>query len=175
VSDRALATVDPKQLNPSNDYERRRVQQLLDARAQLGEAVLRQLASLPPIYRGRLPNGHELLLVHGCPVDPTEPMSQDMSDELLGKMVGPDRASLVLCGGSHVPFDRLVRRDSNGDPTTADSDSTADLVRVVNLGSVGEAPGSEGQDGLFAHATFVEFAADEISVQQFVVPLGKAA
>ena len=51
----------------------------------------------------------------------------------------------------------------------------ADLVRVVNLGSVGEAPGSEGQDGLFAHATFVEFAADEISVQQFVVPLGKAA
>jgi hypothetical protein len=91
-----------------------------------------------------------------------EELTCDMPDGVLEDLLGEDPTSLVLCGGSHVPFDRTIDR-----PTGA--------VRIINLGSVGEAPREDGVEPRFAHATFVESTDSGIEVEQFIVPLGWAA
>jgi predicted phosphodiesterase len=192
VGDRAIATIDTTTLRPRDDYERARLARLHDVRAELGEPILRKLAKLPSIVRQPLDGGRQLVLVHGSPVDPTEPLTHDMDDETLALMLGEETADVVLCGGSHVPFDRTVERELAG---------TRHQTRVINLGSVGEAAGAhlkersgaplelgaggslsrasthEGLTGspLFAHATFVACSGGGIDVEQFVVPLERAA
>jgi hypothetical protein len=168
VGDRALVSVNPAKLQPSDEFERARVERLLEIREELGAPILRQLAGLPQSHRQALPAGGELLLVHGSPIDPLEPMSHDLSDDGLLAMIGPDPATLVLCGGTHVPFDRTItRRGRLG--------GEGELLRVVNLGSVGECPGSDGSGRRFADATFVDCSVDAIEVVQFAVPLGHTA
>src|SRR6185436_12666473 len=99
-----------------------------------------------------------------------------MSDEEISALLGDDPADLVICGGSHVPFDRTVTG-----------------VRVINVGSVGEAPSATshlsagaayrptgpGAGSLHADATLIETRRGEqgfeVIVEQFVVPLGRAA
>ena len=49
-------------------------------------------------------------------------MSDRLDEEMLA-LLGDEPGDIIVCGGSHVPFDRSV----------------AD-VRIVNVGSVGEAP-----------------------------------
>jgi len=114
---------------------------------------LARLAKLPTTTRIAIETGGEILLVHGSPIDPSEPISHEMSDEDINALIGTDPADIVVCGASHVPFDRQV-----GD------------TRIVNVGSVGEAPGGD-----HAHATFLETSAAGVTVEQFVVPLGRAA
>ena len=65
------------------------------------------------------------------------------------QLLGDEGGDVIVCGGSHVPFDRTV----------------AD-VRIVNVGSVGEAPG-----GGYANATIIESGAIGVHVQQFEVML----
>jgi hypothetical protein len=168
VADRALVAVDPTGLEPADEFERARVERMVEIRRELGDPILRQLGGLPTSHRRSLPSGDELVLVHGSPFDPLEPMTHDMSDDGLRVMIGPDPATLVLCGGSHVPFDRTITR-------RADPGQEVGLVRVVNLGSVGESPGSDGSGRRFADATFVDCSVDAIEVIQFVVPLGHTA
>ena len=186
VGDRAIATVDVSTLRPRDDFERARLARLHDVRAELGDSILHKLAKLPPMVRQPLEGGRQLLMVHGSPVDPTEPLTHDMDDETVALMLGDEEADLVLCGGSHVPFDRTVEREIAGQRRR---------TRVINLGSVGEAPGALRHESLgassesanggaietvrssasrarFAHATFVECADGGIDVDQFVVPLG---
>jgi len=188
VGDRALATVDTSQLRPRDDHERARLQRLVETRNELGDAILRRLGKLPSMVRQPLggharaglralppnaevgtlapsPAGEHILVVHGSPVDPLEPITHDMDEATIADMLGDDPASVVLCGGSHVPFDRLVERRSKaaGVPLR---------TRVINLGSVGEAPVEASR---FAHATFVDSTDDGIEVEQFIVPLGRAA
>ena len=58
---------------------------------------------------------------------------------------------------SHVPFDRTIVD-----------------VRVVNVGSVGEAPGTGSRGGIphrYAHATWIESLPAGITVEQITVPL----
>ena len=99
-----------------------------------------------------LPDGRELLLVHGAPADPTVPLTHDMTDDEVRRLLSDDPADLVVCGASHVPFDRTVME-----------------VRIVNVGSVGEAPG----DPPHAHATFIDIAKDGAwTIEQIHVPLG---
>jgi predicted phosphodiesterase len=174
VGDRALATVDTEVLRPRDDYQRARLERLLQVRSELGDRVLRQLAKLPQQVRQPLPGGRQLVLVHGSPFDPLEPMTHDMDDAMLARMLGDDPADLVLCGGSHVPFDRMVARDPK---RNADGDLPyPSETRIINLGSVGEAPCDvDGVGRRYAHATFVEASDDVIEVRQFVVPLGRAA
>jgi predicted phosphodiesterase len=76
-------------------------------------------------------------------------MGVEMDDEELNALLGDDGADLIVCGGSHVPFDRNI-----GD------------VRIVNVGSVGESP----TPGI-AHATLIESSAFGITVDQFYVDL----
>lgn len=177
VGDRALATIDPATLRPRSEHERARLGRLAEVRRELGELILMRLARLPPMVRLPLDDGGELVLVHGSPADPTEPLSHDMSDEEISALLGDDPADLVVCGGSHVPFDRVVSG-----------------VRVINVGSVGEAPRGSAPV-LHADAILIEVAPfpagpartgprkpgspgsprDSVKIERLVVPLGKAA
>ncbi len=135
VGDRALATLDVAEVRPRSDHERARLDRLADVRRELGELILARLARLPTTARMPLPDGGELVVVHGAPTDPTEALSHDMTDDEVLALIGDDPADVIVCGGSHVPFDRTVGG-----------------VRVINVGSVGEAP--EGAGGAaHAHAT----------------------
>jgi predicted phosphodiesterase len=153
VGDRALATVDVDNLRATSEHDRKRLDRLRATRTELGELILARLSKLPKTSRIAIETGGEILLVHGSPLDPSEPISHDMTDEEMSALIGDDPADIIVCGASHVPFDRQI-----GD------------TRIVNVGSVGEAPG-----GHHAHATFVETSASGVVVEQFVVPLGRAA
>ncbi|NUP10610.1 MAG: metallophosphoesterase [Polyangiaceae bacterium] len=169
VTDRAIATLDPSQIECSSPRERERVDELVRVREALGDLILARLLKLEQKVRIPLPDGGELLLVHGSPADPTEPFTHDMSDDDVRALLGDDPADIIICGGSHVPFDRTVMG-----------------VRVVNVGSVGEA--LSGGGARHAEATFLEIASDiagsiaqgtaraqprplTIGVEQLVIPL----
>ncbi len=159
VSDKAIAILDPKTLAdhaPTGERERERLSHLERVRSELGELILKKLARLDTHVRIPLPNGTEVLVVHGSPSDPTEPFSHDMTDDEIRALLGDDPADLIICGGSHVPFDRTVLD-----------------VRIINVGSVGAAV-YEG--GRFADATFIDFlpgelGAIEVRVEQVIIPL----
>jgi predicted phosphodiesterase len=169
VGDRALATVDPSKLRARDEFERARLERLVETQAELGEVILAQLAALPPLQRLTLPGGGELVLVHGAPGDPLEPITHDMDDEAVAVALGASPPALVLCGGSHVPFDRLV-------PASGAPGAAADaMVRVVGLGSVGEAPGVDPSGRRYADGTWVSCTPDGIEVEHFIVPLGHVA
>jgi predicted phosphodiesterase len=151
VSDKALATLDPSDLHPTNEHERRRLERMRAVRTELGDIILERLKRLPTHVRVPLEDGRELLRVHGSPSDPTVEMSDDMTDEELNALVGDDPADVIVCGMSHVPFERDV-----GD------------IRIINVGSVGEAPVGGGP--LVAHATWIESSPMGIQVKQVRVP-----
>ena len=163
VGDRALALIDPSMIHASTPHERDRLDRLAEVRRELGDLILARLARLPQSVRVPLDDGGELVLVHGSPADPTEPITHDMSDDEISALLGDDPADIVVCGGSHVAFERVVAG-----------------VRIINVGSVGEAPRGHAP---FPHAdvTVIEINRpkasenDQVSVQQIVVPLGKAA
>jgi predicted phosphodiesterase len=129
VSDSALCSVDTSKLVPMNDNERQKLDAFLWTRKTLGELVLESLRRLPLSLRVPLIDGSEVVIVHGSPADPLQEISQDMSDDEVLALVADDPADVVVCGASHVPFQR-----------------TFDGVHVVNVGSVGAAP-----EGRIAH------------------------
>ncbi|HLV66757.1 MAG TPA: metallophosphoesterase family protein [Polyangiaceae bacterium] len=149
TSDRALAQIDPSRLSATTEYERERIERFRSVQNELGELIVARLGKLPTLARLPLESGDTLLAVHGSPADVSEPFTIDMTDDELIALLGDEPGDLIVCGGSHVPFDRQV----------------AD-VRIVNVGSVGEAPG-----GGHAHATIVTSTASGVLVQQLVVTL----
>jgi predicted phosphodiesterase len=124
-------------------------------REALGDLMLERIRRLPTQQRIPLEDGGELLLVHGSPMDPGEALTHDMSDVEINALLGDDPADVVVCGASHVPFDREVGG-----------------MRIVNVGSVGEAPGAGMR---IAHATWIESTPSGILVEQIVVPLESGA
>jgi predicted phosphodiesterase len=151
IGDRAIATLDPSGLHPRSEHERDRLARMRGAREALGDLILQRIRRLPTHARIPLEDGGELLLVHGSPADPAEALTHDMSDEEINALLGDDPADVVVCGASHVPFDRMVGG-----------------VRIVNVGSVGEAPGAGGR---FAQATWIESTPSGLHVEPIVVPL----
>jgi predicted phosphodiesterase len=149
LTDRALASIDPVKLSATGEAERGRIERLRQVHQELGEIIIARLGKLPPLVRLPLESGHTMLVVHGSPFDPTEPFTFDMTEQEMIQLLGDEGGDVIVCGGSHVPFDRTV----------------AD-VRIVNVGSVGEAPG-----GGHAHATIIESGAIGVHVQQFEVML----
>jgi predicted phosphodiesterase len=149
VSDRALAQIDPNKLIAATESEQKRLSRLKQVHHELGEIIIARLGKLPQTARLPIESGHTMLIVHGSPADATEPFSFDMTDEEMIALLGDEPGDLIICGGSHVPFDRTV----------------AD-VRIVNVGSVGEAPG-----GGVAHATLVTTAQTGVMIQPIAVPL----
>ncbi len=158
VTDQALATLDPNQIAATSDHEKRMVERMKRVRTELGDIVLERLRRLPAQHRINLEDGGELVLVHGSPMDPSEAITFDMSDDEVLALIGDDPADVIVCGMSHVPFDRTV------------SD-----IRVIGLGSVGEAPDgvSPRQEPIVAHATWIESTPGGLMVEQIVVPLDR--
>ena len=155
VTDKALASMDAARLEElaSDPVQKAMARKFLEAQKAIGELVVERLRRLPTHHRIKLEDGRELLLVHGSPEDPTEPMSHDLDDDEILALVGDDPADVIVCGMSHTPFVREV------------SDIT-----VINVGSVGEAPG-----GGVAHATFIESSAQGIIIDPISVPLDDLA
>ena len=151
VGDRALAQIDPNKLSATSEVERNRIERLRQVQHELGEIIVTRIGQLPTVATLPIESGHTLLAVHGSPLDPSEPFSVEMSDDELIALLGDEPGDIIICGGSHVPFDRSV----------------AD-VRIVNVGSVGEAPG-----GGYANFTIVTTSALGINVAQHVVTLEK--
>jgi predicted phosphodiesterase len=152
VGDRALAAIDPEKLSATGEAERARIERLRKAHRELGDIIIARLGQLPPIARLPIESGHTLLVVHGSPADPTEPFDVNMSDDEMVALLGDEPGDIIVCGGSHVPFDRSV----------------AD-VRIVNVGSVGEAPSGDHAD-----AFIITTSQLGISVEQLTVPLPPA-
>jgi predicted phosphodiesterase len=160
VTDRAIATLDPATIAPKTEHEQKMIERMKTVRAELGDLVLERLRRLPTQVRFPLEDGGELLLVHGAPSDPSEAMTQDMTDEELSALVADDPADLVVCGMSHVPFDRTVGG-----------------VRIVNVGSVGESPADVDvrAEPVVANAAWIESRPSGVSVEPIVIPLRERA
>jgi|SRR5579884_3986420 len=154
LTDRAVATLDPAGLRPRSEHERDRIDRMRATREALGDLILQRLRRLPTHARVPLEDGGELLLVHGSPADPGEALTHDMTDEEINALLGDDPADVIVCGASHVPFDRMIGG-----------------VRVVNVGSVGEAPGA---GVAVAHATWIESTPRGVHVESIAVPLESA-
>jgi predicted phosphodiesterase len=149
LTDKAIAELDPDEITAKSDEERQRLDRLEMVHSELGDLILQRLRRLPTIARLPLESGHEMVITHGSPADPTVSMTADLTDDELITLLGDDPADLVICGGDHVPFQRIV----------------AD-VRIVGVGSVGEAP-----VGNVAYATLVTSTPTQTSIEQKEVPL----
>ncbi len=131
VSDAALCTIDPNSLEAITDKERERLARFRETRDALGDLVIEQLRRLPEQQRIPMIDGREILMVHGSPIDPTHEISYDLEDAEVVALIADDPADIVICGATHVPFQRRL-----------------DDLHVVNVGSVGQAP-----EGRVAHFT----------------------
>jgi predicted phosphodiesterase len=78
------------------------------------------LASWPKTLRLAVPGLGDVLFCHATPRDENEILLRTTRDEVLRPIFDPVNASLVVCGHTHMQFDRMVGR-----------------TRVVNAGSVG--------------------------------------
>ncbi|MGF1467640.1 MAG: metallophosphoesterase family protein [Sandaracinaceae bacterium] len=148
LSDSALVRIEPKSLVPANDADRARAEAYAATRASLGDLILKYLERLPEKLRLPLVDGREVLMVHGSPRDPTLEISHDLDDEELRALVDDDPADFIVCGASHVPFQREV----------------TDGQTVINVGSVGEAPGAR-----VAHYTLLTPRLDGAVIEQSFV------
>lgn len=133
-SDLALAQLTPDELLPQNEHETEMAEEFSRTRSAIGDLVVEQLRRLPEQLRVPLMHGGELVAVHGSPVNPLTECSHEMSDDEIMELLGDDPADLVVCGSSHVPFERFVAG-----------------VQIVNVGSVGDAP-----EGGVAHFAIVD-------------------
>jgi len=132
-SDMALGSVDPTSLVPIDDEQRRQARRFADTRAAIGDLVAERLRRLPERERIPLVDGREILMVHGSPADNNREISHDLSDDEILALLDDDPADIIVCGSTHVPFQRAV-----------------DEYHVVNVGSVGAAP-----EGQIAHYTVI--------------------
>jgi predicted phosphodiesterase len=149
LGDRALCQIDVRKLRGVSAEEQQRVDRLKATKTELGELIVARLSKLPPIVRLPLESGDTMLVVHGCPRDPTESLARDMSEEELVAALGDEPGDLVICGSSHEQFEGRV----------------AD-VHIVSVGSVGEAPG-----GGVALGAIVDSGQLGYQVTLFSVPL----
>jgi predicted phosphodiesterase len=132
-ADMALAAVDPHSLVPIDDEQRRQARAFAETRAAIGDLVAERLRRLPEQHRIPLIDGREVLMVHGSPADPSRELSHDLEDDEILALLDDDPADIVICGSTHVPFQRTVEE-----------------YHVVNVGSVGAAP-----EGQVAHYTML--------------------
>jgi len=131
LSDMALASVDPTSLSPLDDEQRRQARIFADTRAAIGDIVAERLRRLPEHHRIPMLDGREILMVHASPADSGREISHDLTDEEILPLLADDPADIIVCGATHVPFQRTI-----------------DEYHVVNVGSVGAAP-----EGGVAHYT----------------------
>jgi putative phosphoesterase len=91
----------------------------------------RVAAGWPETLRFAIPGLGEVLFCHATPRNDTEIFTRATPEERLIPIFGGLGVSLVVCGHTHMPFDRTIG-----------------TVRVVNAGSVGMPFGNPGADWL---------------------------
>jgi predicted phosphodiesterase len=144
TTDLALAAVEASTLRPANEAERSSAGAFADTQRALGELVRRRLGGLPERLRVPMIDGRELLLVHGSPSDPSVAITHELEDDEINALLADDPADIVVCGASHVPFVRTVGE-----------------VQIVNVGSVGQAPGAR-----VAHYTVISPKVSGADIEQ---------
>jgi predicted phosphodiesterase len=120
---------------------------------QLDTAERTALARWPMTFRLHLPALGDVLFCHATPRNENEIFTQLTAEDLLVPIFDRTGAAVVVCGHTHMQFDRTVGR-----------------TRVVNAGSVGMPFGSTGADWLILgpgvelrHTTYdLEAAAERI-------------
>lgn len=132
-SDMALGSVDPSSLVPIDSEQRKQARLFADTRAAIGDLVAERLRRLPDQQRIPLIDGREVLMVHGSPADSSRELSHDLTDDEILGLLDDDPADIIICGSTHVPFQRAVAE-----------------YHIVNVGSVGAAP-----EGQVAHYTLL--------------------
>jgi predicted phosphodiesterase len=95
--------------------------------AQLGSERLEWLATLPEHVELEVDGLGRVLFCHGSPRSDEEMILKTTPDEWLREMLADVQADIVVCGHTHMQFDRRV-----------------DRWRVINAGSVGLAYGTPG-------------------------------
>jgi predicted phosphodiesterase len=104
------------------------------------------LASWPPTLRMDIPGAGRVLFCHATPRNDTEIFTRLTPDEVLQPIFEHLDIDLVVCGHTHMPFDRMVGR-----------------VRVVNAGSVGMPFNGPGADWLlFGHGVELRHTAYDL-------------
>ena len=107
-SDLALGSVDPGSLVPIDEEQRRQARLFAETRGAIGDLVAERLRRLPEQQRIPLVDGREILMVHGSPADANREISHDLSDDELLALLDDDPADIIVCGSTHVPFQRAV-------------------------------------------------------------------
>ena len=151
TSDKAVAELNPDQLQNHFPEQSERIARLRRTRTELGQVIVARLGKLQTAARLPLESGHEMLVIHGSPADPAEPFTFDQTDEEIIALVSDDPADIIVCGGSHSPFQRQI-----------------DDLRIVGVGSVGESP----TDGV-AYATVITSLPLSTSIAQYHVELNQ--
>jgi putative phosphoesterase len=98
---------------------------------QLSAEHERLLAAWPATLRVEVPGVGDVLFCHATPRNDTEIFTRLTPDDRLRPVFEGVDASMVVCGHTHMPFDRMVGG-----------------IRVVNAGSVGMPFGPPGADWL---------------------------
>jgi len=132
-SDLALGSFDPGSLVPIDEEQRRQARLFSETRGAIGDLVAERLRRLPEQQRIPLVDGREVLMVHGSPADSNREIGHDLNDDEVLALLDDDPADIIVCGSTHVPFQRAVAE-----------------YHIVNVGSVGAAP-----EGQIAHYTVV--------------------
>jgi putative phosphoesterase len=91
----------------------------------------RLLASWPKTVRLEIPGLGDVLFCHATPRNDTEIFTRLTAQERLLPAFADTQADVVVCGHTHMQFDRMIGR-----------------IRVVNAGSVGMPFGKRGADWL---------------------------
>lgn len=107
--------------------------------AELRPEQLAELAGWPLTHRLSIPGLGEVLFCHATPRDDNEIFTRRTPEERLRPVFDATNASVVLCGHTHMQFERTVGE-----------------VRVVNAGSVGMPFGRPGAYWVLLHAGGVE-------------------
>jgi putative phosphoesterase len=94
---------------------------------QLGPEHERRMAGWPTLHRTDIPELGTVLFCHATPRNDTEIFTRRTAEERLLPVFGGLGVSLVVCGHTHMQFDRTIGG-----------------VRVVNAGSVGMPFGARG-------------------------------
>jgi predicted phosphodiesterase len=98
---------------------------------QFGPEQERLLASWPRTIRVAIPGLGDVLFCHATPRSDTEIFTRITPEERVAPAFAGVDASLVICGHTHMQFDRMVG-----------------AIRIVNAGSVGMPFGEPGADWL---------------------------
>jgi len=98
---------------------------------EIGDEEARELAGWPATLRVEIPGLGEVLFCHATPRSDTEIFTQSTPDAALASAFSGVDAPLVVCGHTHMPFDRTLKD-----------------TRIVNAGSVGMPFGEPGADWL---------------------------